>query len=268
MMTSYRAVDPSLRRSFDADEVHVQLTNAGVASAVVIQAINCKEETAFLLDIAGRHDWICGVVGWLPLMRPREVEVALEQLAADPEFVGVRHLINSEPDADWIIQPAVLDSLALIAERGLPFDLVAVVPRHLEHVPALIDHVPDLRLVIDHLGKPPIREGKVEPWRSVLARAAEHPNVYGKISGLTTIVDRTTRTAFDIGPYVGVALELFGPQRLMFGSDWPVALLSGDYALVWRETLKSLESLVKADRDAILETTARAFYLGNQRGAC
>jgi L-fuconolactonase len=141
----------------------------------------------------------------------------------------------------------------------LAFDYVGILPRHLEHVPLIAQRVPDLRIVIDHLGKPPIAAREFEPWSSLLARAARTSNVFAKLSGLDT-GGGDNWTAADIAPYLDRALELFGPERLMFGSDWPVAILRGGYSKVWRETNLALASLSRDERDRILGGTAAAFY--------
>ena len=145
------------------------------------------------------------------------------------------------------------------AARRLTFDYVAILPRHLEHVPLIARCIPDLRIVIDHLGKPPIVTKKFEPWSSLLARAARMPNVFAKVTGLD-IDDASNWTAADIAPYVDRALDLFGPERLMFGSDWPVANLRGGYNKVWRETNLALARLSSDERDRILGGTAIEFY--------
>jgi L-fuconolactonase len=151
-----------------------------------------------------------------------------------------------------------LQGLRNLAGCGLAFDYVAILPRHLVHVPLIARHVPDLRIVIDHLGKPPIAAGQFEPWSSLLARAAEMPNVFAKVSGLDTGADDWA--AAQITPYIDRALEVFGPQRLMFGSDWPVASLRGGYSKVWRETNLALAHLSPDERDWILGRTATMFY--------
>jgi L-fuconolactonase len=183
----------------------------------------------------------------------------LDAHAAEPAFVGVRHLVNVEPDADWIIRPDVLNGLRVLAARGLTFDYVGILPRHLAHVPLVAQRVPHLRIVIDHLGKPPIASRGFEPWSSLLARAARMPNVFAKLSGLDA-GDADHWSAADIAPYVDRALELFGPERLMFGSDWPVANLRGGYSKVWRETKLALAGLTRDERDRILGGTAIEFY--------
>jgi L-fuconolactonase len=154
----------------------------------------------------------------------------------------------------------VIGGLRLLAERGLTFDIPAVIPRHLEHVPTLAKEVPELSIVIDHLAKPPIKDRGWEPWASLLSRAAEAPNVYAKVSGLNTAADFETWTAQDLQPYIDHAIASFGADRLMFGSDWPVAILAGDYQKVWEETNLALADLRPDDRSAILGGTANAVY--------
>jgi len=195
----------------------------------------------------------------VPLAHPSDVERTLDAHTGEPALVGIRHLINIEPDPDWIIRPDVLDGLGALAAHGLAFDYVGILPRHLEHVPLIAQHIPELRIVIDHLGKPPIAAREFEPWSSLLARAAEMPNVFAKLSGLDT-GSALAWGAADIAPYIDRALELFGPERLMFGSDWPVANLRGGYSKVWCETNLALAGLSRDERDRILGGTAIAFY--------
>jgi L-fuconolactonase len=253
-----RAFQP-LRRSFQPGDLRPELKAAGVHCTVTIEAADGPAENETLFANARAHDWIVGVVGWVPLAHPADVERALEARAAEPAFVGVRHLINVEPDPDWIIRPDVLNGLRVLAARGLPFDYVGILPRHLAHVPLVAQRVPDLRIVIDHLGKPPIASRGFEPWSSLLARAARMPNVFAKLSGLDA-GDADHWSAADIAPYVDRALELFGPERLMFGSDWPVANLRGGYSKVWGETKLALAGLTRDERDRILGGTAMEFY--------
>jgi len=247
-----------LRRSFHPDDLVPELKAAGVNYTLTIEAADGLLENEALIDNARTHDWIAGIVGWLPLADPGEVERVLNERPCEPSLVGIRHLINVEPDPDWIIRPEVLRGLHVIAAHGLAFDYVGILPRHLEHVPLIARRVPDLRIVIDHLGKPPIAAGEFEPWSSLLSDAARMPNVFAKISGLDT--GRDDWTAADISPYLDRALELFGPERLIFGSDWPVANLRGGYGKVWCETNLALARLSPDERDRILGETAIAVY--------
>lgn len=247
-------------RTFTPEELIPQLAAAGVDRTVLVQSMDSYADTDAMLAQADAYDFIAAVVGWVPLDRPGEAAEALERYGRHPKFAGVRHLIHDDPDPDWVIQDSVVEGLGLLAAAGLPFDVVAVLPRHLEHVAFLAERVPGLRLVIDHLAKPPIAEKGWEPWASLIARAAEHPNVYAKISGLNTAADAESWTAEDLRPYVEHAVEAFGPERLMFGGDWPVALLAGDYAKVWKETGVLLSGLDEAARNAVLGGTAARFY--------
>ena len=255
------AGDPAfepLRRSFRPDDLIPELEAAGVRYTVTIEAADSPAENDALFACARRHDWIAGVVGWAPLADLGGLERTLDACAGKP-LVGIRHLINVEPDPDWIIRVDVLNGLQVLAARGLTFDYVGIRPRHLEHVAPIAQRVPDLRIVIDHLGKPPIAARTFEPWSSLLAHAARMPNVYAKVSGLDTgSPDRWT--AADITPYIDRALELFGPGPLMFGSDWLVANLRGGYSKVWRETKLAIARLSNDERDRILGSTAVAFY--------
>lgn len=251
----------ALNRTHEPEELLPQLTGAGVSGTVVVQAANSLEETRYLLDLSSAHDAIRGVVGWVPLTDLGACERALSEFRSHPAFCGIRHLIHDEPDPDWVVRPDVLEALALLADAGVPFDLVAVLPRHLEHVPTLAQAAPGLRMVIDHLAKPPIRDAGWEPWSSLIEEAASVPTVYAKISGLNTAADPTRWSTDELQPYVERAVELFGSQRLMVGSDWPVSTIAGDsYGRVWEMTVATLNSLDEVDRRRILELTPVEFY--------
>lgn len=249
-----------LYRTFQPEELVPQLARAGVDRTVLVQAADSEADTRHMLGVAAQFDYVAGVVGWVPLNRPDDAAKALDELQRNPVVKGIRHLIHVEADPDWLLQPSVIEGLRLLAKRELTFEIPAVVPRHLEHVPVLAERVPELRIAIDHLAKPPIKEKGWEPWATLLRRASEGPNVYAKVSGLNTAADFETWTADDLRPYVDHAIACFGPQRLMFGSDWPVAILAGDYQKVWEATLEVLSGLSEADRGAILGGTANTFY--------
>lgn len=248
-------------RNFDADDLAPQLAAVGVEHTVIVQAMNSYADTDSMLAIAEANNWVAGVVGWLPIHDPAETARKLEEYGRNPYFKGVRHLIHDEPNPDWVVQKQVIESLQILAEGGLTFDVVAVFPNHLKHVPALAERAPNLNLVIDHLAKPPLGDAERAVWRQQMAAAAESPHVYAKVSGLNTVMaDAENWTYEDLKPLVDTAIDLFGAERLMFGSDWPVALLAGDYAKVWDETRKCLADLSAAERDAILGGTGNAFY--------
>lgn len=246
-------------RTFEAPELEPLLADAGVDKTVIVQAANSAEDTEYMLRTADAYDWVGAVVGWVPLDRPEEAGRQLETYVKHPAFKGVRHLIHDEPDPDWVVRPEVVEGLRVLAGFGMTFDVVAVFPNHLKHVPFLAEQVPGLRLVIDHLAKPPIAAGGWEPWASELAAAASYPNVFAKLSGLNTAASPSW-SADELQRYIDYAIETFGAERLMFGSDWPVALLNGDYASVWRETNRALVRCSENERSAILGGTARRFY--------
>ncbi|NUR84960.1 MAG: amidohydrolase family protein [Nonomuraea sp.] len=243
-----------LYRTYAPADLAPELAAAGVDGTVLVQAADSIEETESMLALADANDFILGVVGWIPLTDPRAAAEAIERYGRHPKFVGVRHLIHEEPDPDWVVQDGVLESLGLLAEAGLTFDVVSLLPRHLEHVVTLAVRHPGLRIVIDHLSKPRIKDRAWEPWAAQLAAAAACPNVYAKVSGLVTEADHESWTVEDLRPYVEHALAVFGPGRLMFGSDWPVALLAADYQRVHR----AARELVGADE--VFSQTAARFY--------
>lgn len=247
-------------RTFEEPDLEPHLDAGGVDGTVIVQAADSIADTDYMLEVAGRWPRILAVVGWVPLYRPDEAATALDRYQKDRRFVGVRHLIHDEPDSDWLLRDDVQDGLALLAERGLSFDVVAVLPRHLEHVPMLAERHPDLRMVIDHLAKPPIKDRGWQPWADRLAATAACPNVYAKLSGLNTAADWASWTADDLRPYVEHALQAFGADRVMYGGDWPVTLLAGDYPKVLRETETLLADIDPADRARIMGDTAANFY--------
>jgi L-fuconolactonase len=249
-------------RTFEPVELAPQLEAAGVERTVLVQSACNFEDTEAMLAQASEHEWIGAVVGWVPLYRRKLAEQALDRYMANPWFRGVRHLIHEEADPDWLVRPEVIEGLRILEERQLSYDVVAVYPLQLGHVPTVATACPDLKLVIDHLAKPPIVSGDYDAWKADLEAAAAFPNVYAKVSGLNTAADWESWTAADLVEPIGHALEIFGAERLMFGSDWPVAILAGDYAKVWAETNTALDELgVTGDeRTAILGGTAASFY--------
>lgn len=253
-----------LRRTYSIEELMPELDACGVEATVLVQAADSVEDTRWMQRVADDQPRVAGIVGWVPLDDPTRAAELLDDYASDPRIVGIRHLIHDEPDEDWLLRPAVQDGLALLAERGLTFDIVAVSERHLHHVSTIASAHPSLRLVIDHLGKPPIAGWEWKPWADALAAAAEHPNVYAKVSGLNTAA-ASGWTACDLAPYVNHAFDVFGAERLMYGGDWPVTLLAGDYRSVWQATAELLAKRSEAERAAVLGGTAATFYRIDER---
>jgi L-fuconolactonase len=254
-----RRGNETLNRPFTFEDFRARAAQTGVDKAVLVQADDHAADTDAMFDVAWAHDEIAGVVAWVPLDQPGEAAQALDRLQAEPKFAGIRNLIHDQPDPDWLLRPEVGEGLALLEQRGIPLDVIAVLPRHLEHVPVLSERYPRLRMVLDHLAHPPLGERgdgdpDWEPWRALITAAAANPLVSAKISGLYPPATR------DIRPFVEFAIDLFGPGRLMFGSDWPVAELAGGYQRAAGTLLELIAMLPPAHRAAILSGTARAVY--------
>lgn len=246
-------------RTFAFAEVEPQLAQAGVDRVVLVQAANSVEDSAAMFAVDSPR--VAGVVAWVDLLVPSAAARQVEEWSAHPSFVGVRHLIHDEPDPDWLGHPPVRRSLAVLAERGLSFDVIGVLPRHLEHAIAIADELPDLQLVIDHLGTPPVGAASREPWAGLLAALAERPNVAVKLSGLTTLgATSETATASDLRPFVEHALAAFGAERVLYGGDWPVSTLAGTYAATWETVGELVGGLSAAERAEILGGTAERVY--------
>jgi len=247
-------------RTVTEDEVLPQLRRCGVDAVVLVQAADNAEDTALMLATAAEHPVVAGVVAWLPLEDPAATAALLPALVADPLVGGIRTLIHDRPDADFLRRPEVGESLSLVAAAGLSYDVVAVLPRHLEHVPWLAERHPDLRLVLDHLATPPIGRDDVEPWWELIARAASCPGVVAKVSGLYPVEDPTAWSTEALRPFVERALEVFGAERLMYGGDWPVSVLAGGYERVWAGLQPLLAGLTPTESAALLGGTATRTY--------
>ncbi|MDT9592276.1 amidohydrolase family protein [Nocardioides zeae] len=259
---AYRWLTPEagdLHADFGVADVEPHAAAAGVDDVVLVQADPTRADTDAMLAVADAWSRVVGVVGWAPLDDPGGLAAALEAYAADPRVVGLRHQIHDEPDPDWVVRPEVLAGLAEVAAAGLTYDVVAVLPRHLEHVPTLAARHPGLRIVVDHLAKPPVADKGWDPWAELLRQAAAHPNVTAKLSGLDTAAAPGYGVG-DLAPYVEHALEVFGPERLMFGSDWPVSVLAGGYARWWEVVGELVAPLTEDEQVAVLGGSARGFY--------
>jgi len=255
---------PVLYRDYLPEALEPVLKECGVAKTVLVQASNSLAETYWLLSLAERHQFIAGVVGWVDLT-DTAMETELEVLTANPTFKGVRHLVESEPADDWLVQPQVLDGLRILEKHHVAFDLL-VHTRHLKHLRTVAQTCPDLRLVVDHMAKPPVASGEVGEWARALKEVAAYPNISCKLSGLVAEVNVTSWSKEDLRPFVDRALELFGPKRMMFGSDWPVCLLAASYDQVLDSFQSLLADLSEEDRGRIFGENVSAFYQLNVEG--
>lgn len=247
-----------IRRDFLPEDLQPQLRAAGVDRSVFVQTQHHLEENAWALSLADRHDFIAGVVGWVDLA-DEDCEEQVLRFSEHPKFVGVRHVTQDEPDDDFIVRPQVLRGLKVLEKHGVPFDLLFYL-KHLRHVPALATQLPELPMVIDHLAKPRIKDHAMDDWLPHLKAAAAFTNIYCKLSGLITEADWRHWTTDDLKPYVQAALTVFGPGRLMFGSDWPVCELAGSYRRAYQAIVDALGPLSETERAMIFGDTARCFY--------
>jgi L-fuconolactonase len=228
-----------LNRAFTADEAQKVLADNGIDAAVLVQAADSTADTDAMLLAAADHPWVAGVVGWLDLEDDAGAAETLDRWGVDPVLSGVRQLVHDDPRADLLERPEVLRTLREVAARGLAFDVPDAFPRHLGQAAMIAERVPELVVVVDHLGKPPRNDtAAMELWERQLREVASHDNTVAKVSGLG--LAGAAYAADALRPVWDVALEAFGPDRLMLGSDWPVSLLHAPYA----ETVGVLADLV------------------------
>jgi L-fuconolactonase len=243
------------------DDLAPELRACGIDATILVQSADNADDTALMRETAAAHPEIVGIVGYAPLADAEATAAVLDSWANDSLYVGVRNLIHDLPDPDWLLRPEVDAGLGELEARGMPFDLVAVLPRHLELVPILSERHPELRIVIDHLAKPPIGLDTNEPWRRLIAQAAENSLVTAKVSGLySATADSGAWTTEQLRPFFDDVLEFFGPQRLMYGGDWPISVLSGGYTRVWNGLLPLFDGLDAVDRERLLGRNAAEIY--------
>ena len=216
------------------------------------------EEARFLLDIANNTEFIAGVVAWVDV-QSTSVGNDLDSLLEYGPLVGIRHQVEDDPDDDWLVADETIRGLKEIADRGLAYDML-VKPRHMKHVPAVANRVPKLRMVIDHIAKPLIADGVIEPWASDMSKIANIPGVYCKVSGMVTEAYHANWKVDDLKPYVEHVREQFGMDRLMFGSDWPVCLLASSYKRVFDAALEAMGPMTNQEQSGFLGGNAARFY--------
>ena len=250
----------SLNRDFTPDDLRPELRQAGIDGTILVQSLNDYDETIEYLDLADRSDFIRAVVGWVPLVDPSACAKAIDALKPRKKFVGMRHLINYEPDPRWVLQPAVQESLALFPRAGLLFEAMPNTEPQFASVLELARRIPELRVVLNHLGRPPVPENGWEPWASQIVEAAACPNMSVKLS---VGGDQASRWKWSTGPmrrYTDHLLRHFGPRRVMAGSNRPVVLLSGGFQQVWSGIKDLLSGLSAAERADVLGGAAERIY--------
>jgi L-fuconolactonase len=243
------------------DQLIPELRDAGVDYTVQVQSADNFDDTRLMVESAAAHHEVAAIVGYAPIDRPAQAARTVESWQEDTRMVGVRTLIHTQADPEWLLRPNVDEGLGVLERAGLTFDVVAVLPEHLALIPELSERHPELRMVIDHLAKPPIGLDEREPWWSAIEAAAQNPNVYAKVSGLYSAAgDPAQWTTEYVRPYFDRALDVFGPKRLMYGGDWPISVLAGGYTRVWNGLQPLFDSVDSADREQLLGRTAAEFY--------
>jgi L-fuconolactonase len=257
----YEWIDDSmaaLRRDFLPQDLKSELEANDFQGSIAVQARQTMEETRWLLGLAERSPSILGVVGWADLRSP-DIRSQLKVMAQNPKLVGIRHIVQSEPDDRFLLQPDFLRGVSVLEEFDLAYD-VLIYTKHLSTTAEFVQRFPRQRFVLDHLAKPPIKSGGIEAWANGIRRLADCPNLCCKLSGLVTEADWTLWQPEQILPFLDVAFESFGPNRLMIGSDWPVCLVAASY----RQTVEVVKTYLLGQkpehREAVLGGTADRFW--------
>jgi L-fuconolactonase len=257
----YPWIQPSwpIRRSFLPVNLEPLLKSAGIDGSIAVQARQTLEESRWLLELADQSSIIKGVVGWVDL-RSAAVEDQLAQFANHPKFVGVRHVVQDEPDDDFMIRPEFLRGISKLKQFGLRYD-VLIFPKQLPAAIKLVQQFPEQPFVLDHIAKPHIKDGTISPWREQIQELAKAPNLMCKVSGMITEAKVPGWRYDQFVPYLDVVTEAFGVERLLYGSDWPVCLLAGSYTQVHSLAQRYFASQSEASKDAIFGGNTARFYL-------
>jgi L-fuconolactonase len=247
-----------LRRDFLPRDLAAESRPAGVTHSIAVQARQSLEETRWLLELADADESIAGVVGWVPLTMP-DVKTHVERFAAHLKLAGMRHVVQDEPDEQYLFRPDFNRGVDVLREFDLVYDIL-IFERHLAAAIDFVDRHPSQAFVLDHIAKPRIRDRVISPWREHIRELAQRENVYCKLSGMVTEASHQTWTPADLGPYFDVVLEAFGPKRVMFGSDWPVLLLGESYR-GWVSVVKdAIAGLSEDEQERIWSGTASKVY--------
>jgi L-fuconolactonase len=247
-----------IRRSFLPEALAVEMNSCQIDGCVAVQARQTLAESEWLLELADHSPFIKGVVGWVDLRSP-DVAVQLNRFATHSKFVGVRHVVQDEPDDNYMLDAHFQRGISQLRKFELKYDLL-IFPRQLPAASKLASAFPEQPFVLDHIAKPPIKDGALDPWRGQLQKLATLPNVCCKVSGLITEADWTSWHPKHFKPYLDVVFESFGPDRVMFGSDWPVALLAGTYQQVFELVRDYVATLGAGVEDAFFGRNAVNFY--------
>lgn len=257
----YSWIDESkrvIRRDFLPADLKKEIDQVKIEGVVSVQARQTMEETNWLLGFAAAYPFIRGVVGWAPLA-DHKIASILEPLAAEPKLKAIRHVIQDEPDHDFILGSDFNAGVQVLQHYRLVYDIL-IYERHLPQAIRFVDRHPNQVFVLDHIAKPRIKDHALSPWRENIAELAKRENVYCKISGMVTEADYQRWTPEDLEPYFDTVLTVFGPRRLMFGSDWPVCLVATSYSRWFKLVATQIGKLSQPEQDRILGETATVAY--------
>ena len=252
-----------LHRSWLPEDLAALQRPLGFDGSIAVQARQVVGESDWLLGLADKHANVKGVVGWVDLRSDR-VEADLARLAGHPKFVGVRHVVQEEPDDDFMLGKDFQRGISKLHGYGLTYDIL-IYPKQLEAAIRLAENFPEQPFVLDHIAKPHIKDGAIEPWRSQVLRLAKLPNVHCKVSGMLTEADHKAWQAEHFRPYLDTVFEAFGPSRLMYGSDWPVCLFAGSYEQAFRLVDDYGRGLSDGDRAGLFGGNCARFYFAGKR---
>jgi L-fuconolactonase len=249
-----------LDRDFTPADLRPQLKKNGVDGTILVQSLNDLDETYEFLDLSRAIDYVLGVVGWVPLTNPTACATALESVKSHGKLIGVRPLIAYEPDPNWLLQTNVRESLGSLAKADLVFEAIPVNERQFDAVLKVARAMPELKVVLNHLGNPPVPEQGWQPWATYIKHAAELPNMSIKLSAGLALVIRWKWSTEEIRRYADYVIEMFGPERVMAGSNWPVVELGGTFERVWNGLTDLVEGLTPAERAAVFGGSAQRIY--------
>jgi L-fuconolactonase len=248
----------SIRHDFLPVDLKPELERSGFDGTVAVQVQQTLEETRWLLELAASSSYIRGVVGWVDL-RSAQVWTQLESFAENPKLVGIRHIVQSEPDDQFLLRPDFLRGISALGEFDLAYDLL-IYPKHLPAAAEFVHHFPGQRFVLDHMAKPPIKSGEIQSWARDIRDLALFPNIFCKLSGLVTEADWQRWTPEQLLPYLDAVFECFGPERLMIGSDWPVCTVAASYSQAVDIVKNYVSNFPVEVREAVLGGNAARFW--------
>jgi L-fuconolactonase len=247
-----------IRRDFSPSDLSKVYKESSIDGCVAVQADQTLEETDFLIDLASNNSFIKGIVGWVDL-RAENIENVIEKYSTDKIVKGFRHVVQGEADHNFLLRPNFSRGISLLEKYNFTYDIL-VFPHQLGSVLEFVKKFPNQKFVIDHIAKPYIKDGYFDGWATMMTAIGKHENVSCKMSGMVTEADFNTWTPEQIHPYMNVALEAFGSSRILFGSDWPVCLVAGNYSKIKKLTTDFISQLSQIEQNSIMGTNAIEFY--------